>query len=540
MSAPSSPPVQHVDRAPAAAAAAASSRARSGRSATVGHEVRAHVGSGDHGPRTVGGRQADQLQALVHRRRAVVETVERVEVELDAQGLHLGSDRPLSRRFRHRGVTGALPECERDPLPYFPADDEPLTVRADRAGDRGGGGGVRGDQPRRQTRRPTTRPTRRRRPSQRQPSSRRRRPPRHSRRPRRHRTRSCSRGGRPEGGVERIVVSKGETVRTGRDLRCQRRDPPARLRHHPHRRARASPRASASRPTRRASSRSRATPRRTPAREPLIAPAGRGARLRPARFSSRTASSGGPTFPSRVAVRLGGGDGAGRLLRGARGPVARSRGCRTAASARSRALSRVLTSRASSCCAARSACALLGARGLERPGRVADGHGQLRAHVRVRDLLARAGAAAVLFGDVFRAFNPWRAIGRAVAWVAQRGGARPAPGPVGLPGAARPLARGGGHLRVRRVGACGVQRRQARKRGRSRALVYSALTFVAHGPLRRRGVVRAGRGVRRLLQPVLAHLAALPPGRRGRPAAAALGPGRARAGRGHRARCWRS
>jgi hypothetical protein len=38
-------------------------------------------------------------------------------------------------------------------------------------------------------------------------------------------------------------------------------------------------------------------------------------------------------------------------------------------------------------------------------------------------------AASVLLGDVFRAFNPWRALGRAVAWVAQKaaGGALPAP-----------------------------------------------------------------------------------------------------------------
>ena len=36
---------------------------------------------------------------------------------------------------------------------------------------------------------------------------------------------------------------------------------------------------------------------------------------------------------------------------------------------------------------------------------------------------------SVLFGDVFKAFNPWRAAGRAVAWVAQRaaGGSLPAP-----------------------------------------------------------------------------------------------------------------
>jgi hypothetical protein len=37
--------------------------------------------------------------------------------------------------------------------------------------------------------------------------------------------------------------------------------------------------------------------------------------------------------------------------------------------------------------------------------------------------------ASVLFGDVFKAFNPWRAVGRAVAWVSQKaaGGSLPAP-----------------------------------------------------------------------------------------------------------------
>ena len=36
---------------------------------------------------------------------------------------------------------------------------------------------------------------------------------------------------------------------------------------------------------------------------------------------------------------------------------------------------------------------------------------------------------SVLFGDVFRAFNPWRAVGKAVSWVAQKaaGGSLPAP-----------------------------------------------------------------------------------------------------------------
>ncbi len=40
---------------------------------------------------------------------------------------------------------------------------------------------------------------------------------------------------------------------------------------------------------------------------------------------------------------------------------------------------------------------------------------------------------SVLFGDVFRAFNPWRAIGRAVAWIAQTAARGPIPAPLAYP-----------------------------------------------------------------------------------------------------------
>jgi hypothetical protein len=42
-------------------------------------------------------------------------------------------------------------------------------------------------------------------------------------------------------------------------------------------------------------------------------------------------------------------------------------------------------------------------------------------------------AASVLFGDVFRAFNPWRALGRAVAWVSQKAAGGPLPAPMKYP-----------------------------------------------------------------------------------------------------------
>ena len=94
--------------------------------------------------------------------------------------------------------------------------------------------------------------------------------------------------------------------------------------------------------------------------------------------------------------------------------------------------------------------------------------------------------ASVLFGDVFRAFNPWRAIGRATGW-ALRGRAGPPP----VPGAAGPLARGGraARLRVDRA-RVGLERAAASRWSRPRSA-----TRVAHarraGDLRRRAVDRA-------------------------------------------------
>ncbi len=41
--------------------------------------------------------------------------------------------------------------------------------------------------------------------------------------------------------------------------------------------------------------------------------------------------------------------------------------------------------------------------------------------------------ASILFGDVFRAFNPWRAIGRAVAWVARTAAGTDLPAPLPYP-----------------------------------------------------------------------------------------------------------
>ena len=93
------------------------------------------------------------------------------------------------------------------------------------------------------------------------------------------------------------------------------------------------------------------------------------------------------------------------------------------------------------------------------------------------------------------------------------GGARPDAGAAGVPRAAGPLAGRGGDLRLHRAGAGGVRTATSPRTWRSprsstrpsrswRMALYGVDAWYAQG-----------RGVQRLLQPVLAHLAAVPPGR---------------------------
>ena len=129
--------------------------------------------------------------------------------------------------------------------------------------------------------------------------------------------------------------------------------------------------------------------------------------------------------------------------------------------------------------------------------------------------------ASALFGDVFRAFSPWRALGRLL----------PLGGAAALSREAGPLARRDRaarlHLDRARLGL-GRGSRAARHRG--------ARLHAAHarrpGRLRRRGLDALRRDVRRLLQPLRPDLAGRDP-RPGRRAAPAAGrPARPRAGRG--------
>ena len=95
---------------------------------------------------------------------------------------------------------------------------------------------------------------------------------------------------------------------------------------------------------------------------------------------------------------------------------------------------------------------------------------------------------SVLFGDVFRAFNPWRAIGRAVAWVAQTAARGPLPAPLEYPERLGhwPAAAGiFAFAMLELVASSGDKPENVA----IAALVYSAATFVGDGALRRR---RAG------------------------------------------------
>jgi hypothetical protein len=83
-----------------------------------------------------------------------------------------------------------------------------------------------------------------------------------------------------------------------------------------------------------------------------------------------------------------------------------------------------------------------------------------------------------VFGDVFRAFNPWRAIGRAVGWVASRVARDELPAPLGYPERLGnwPAAAGIFAFVVMELVASGGNKPENLAIA---TLVYSALTFVA-------------------------------------------------------------
>jgi hypothetical protein len=85
---------------------------------------------------------------------------------------------------------------------------------------------------------------------------------------------------------------------------------------------------------------------------------------------------------------------------------------------------------------------------------------------------------SVLFGDVFRAFNPWRAIGRAVGWVASKVARDSLPAPLAYPERLGhwPAALGVFAFAVLELVRSGGDQPETVALA---ALVYSALTFIA-------------------------------------------------------------
>src|SRR5829696_5999267 len=132
---------------------------------------------------------------------------------------------------------------------------------------------------------------------------------------------------------------------------------------------------------------------------------------------------------------------------------------------------------------------------------------------------------SVLFGDVFRAFNPWRAIGRSAGWTVRRVGGEAIPPPLESRAAgALACRRRPGRLRLARAGVHQRRRPEPARRARARLRGRAALRHVA---LRRRSVEPARRRLRRLLRDVRPHLPADRPRPRAPSAPAAERPGRA-------------
>ena len=137
--------------------------------------------------------------------------------------------------------------------------------------------------------------------------------------------------------------------------------------------------------------------------------------------------------------------------------------------------------------------------------------------------------ASVLFGDIFKALSPWRSSARAgpLGGSADRAQSVCA-GAAALPELAWHVARGRGPDRLRLDGARvrAGRPRPALHAGRAVAGLFRGHAR-RHGPVRRGGVVRARRRLRRLLRSALAHLGAVPGRARGRlPARAAERPAR--------------
>lgn len=85
---------------------------------------------------------------------------------------------------------------------------------------------------------------------------------------------------------------------------------------------------------------------------------------------------------------------------------------------------------------------------------------------------------SILLGDVFRAFNPWRALGRMVAWIAQTAAREPLPAPLAYPDRLGYLPAAAGlfaFTALELVASNGSEPKNVA----IATLIYSAVTFVA-------------------------------------------------------------
>ena len=137
--------------------------------------------------------------------------------------------------------------------------------------------------------------------------------------------------------------------------------------------------------------------------------------------------------------------------------------------------------------------------------------------------------ASVLFGDVFKAFNPWRAIARAFAALASLGGRRALPAPMPYPVALGRWPAAVGILAFAWVELVYTGRDRSEQSRRADARLRGRPAR-RHEPLRDRAVEPLRRRVRRLLRALRAHLAAALGARRALPAPAAERPDDARPG----------
>jgi hypothetical protein len=85
---------------------------------------------------------------------------------------------------------------------------------------------------------------------------------------------------------------------------------------------------------------------------------------------------------------------------------------------------------------------------------------------------------SVLFGDVFRAFNPWRAVGRFVAWVARTAARGPLPAPLAYPERLGHWPAAAGIFAFATMELVSSQGDKPENVAIA-ALIYSAITFVA-------------------------------------------------------------